>query len=166
MKLRWTNGHNYEMQFDANDPESFARNSVSALRSFKIATERRVHRGEIHKTVSRFESCMLGVYDEHTRQWHNPEGEPNVIDTESFGRIAIARHFKIESPGLDADTLTDALQDTGVNLICLDPFTFEKTSLATDSDRVWNMCITAYQHAANANSFLNGMVDDMLGELK
>lgn len=49
MKLRWSDGHSYAETFEANDRESFIENSMAALRVFRLATGRMVHRGEIHQ---------------------------------------------------------------------------------------------------------------------
>lgn len=80
MKLRFSNGKDFAITFDANDEASFAEQGMSALRSFRIATERRVHRGEIHKTVSWFDSAFLGLYDENHRQWYHP-GEIKALES-------------------------------------------------------------------------------------
>src|SRR3989304_256752 len=105
MKLRWSNNHNLDIQFEANDPDEFYDNCRSALMSFRTATERRVHRGEIHKTVSWCENGNLGVYDAHSRQWFLPEGETHFMETESFGRIGINHHFRVEAPFVEANSL-------------------------------------------------------------
>ena len=168
MKLRWSNGHDLDIQFEANDPDEFYDNCMSALRSFRTATERRVHRGEIHKTVSWCESGNLGVYDEDTRQWYLPVGEPGFVNTESFGKLSISRHFKVEAPFVQADTIDDARADYAINLICLDPGGFAKLDLLRreDSDRIWNLCIGAYQHARDIRSFVDGFEQDFEAELK
>jgi hypothetical protein len=167
MKLRWSNGHDFEMQFEANDPESFQDNCTSALASFRTATERRVHRGEIHKTISRFESCELGVYDPPSTNWYLPSGEANALETKSFGRIEIARQFIIRANNMDTDFLDEARADCTVSLICIDPGTLERLDLSKreHSDRVWNLCVGAYQRAGNMRSMLDGFMQD-LEELK
>jgi len=72
MKLRWSNNTDFAVTFEANDLESFRRQALSAMRSFRIATERRVHRGEIHKTVSWFQSANLHVSNDIETDWYNP----------------------------------------------------------------------------------------------
>jgi hypothetical protein len=49
MKLRWTDGKTYAETFTANDEQSFIDNGTLALRVFRVATGRRVHRGEVHR---------------------------------------------------------------------------------------------------------------------
>ena len=72
MKLRWSNNTDFAVTFEANDLESFRRQALSAMRSFRIATERRVHRCEIHKTVSWFQSANLHVSNDIETDWYNP----------------------------------------------------------------------------------------------
>ncbi len=69
MKLRFSNGKNYALTFECNDLESFRSAALSALRSFRMMTERRVHQGEIHKTRSWFEKPELHVYSEFSEDW-------------------------------------------------------------------------------------------------
>lgn len=72
MKLRWSNQKDFDVTFEANDTESFTENGLSALRSFRISRERRVHRGEIHKTVSWCEPGYLHIWDAERSTWYNP----------------------------------------------------------------------------------------------
>ena len=160
MKLRFSNRQDFDVQFEANDLDSFRRNAMSALRSFRITTERRVHRGESGKTVSWFGVGGLDIYDEHNRQWYGPEGEPHFIETESFGRIGIASHFKLEIPFLETAALDEALADDRLKLIGIDPTSFEHVHLLTDEGRVWNMCVAAYRHAQDNSTFLDNLSDD------
>lgn len=49
MKLRWTDGRTYAETFTANNEQSFIDNGTPALRVFRVATGRMVHRGEVHR---------------------------------------------------------------------------------------------------------------------
>lgn len=63
MKLRLSNGKDHETTFSASDIGEFTREFTAALRVFRAATQHRVHRSEIRKTVSEFEPCELHVAD-------------------------------------------------------------------------------------------------------
>jgi len=160
MKLRFSNRHDFDVQFEANDLASFRENGMSALRSFRISSERRVHRGEIRKTVSWFDGGEIGVYDEHAKQWYNLEGDAKFIETESFGTVGIAQHFRLEVPVLETATLAEALADDRLNLICSDPLSFEQVYLLSDEGQLWNMCVNTYRHTADINTFLQNFSDD------
>ena len=47
MKLRWSDGHSYAEVFHAVDEESLVANGLPALRIFRLATGRMVHRGDV-----------------------------------------------------------------------------------------------------------------------
>ena len=160
IKLRWSNGHSFSLRFEANDPEEFAKNSVSALRSFRLATARNVHRGELHKTVVWVDHAQLGVYDEDNKNWYLPSGEPTTIDTASFGALSIARHFRVEDTCHEWDTLENMNYD--IKLICQDPPKIWNLNLQNpdDSARIWGLCLGAYQHGKNMQSFFDGFSQD------
>jgi hypothetical protein len=161
MKLRWSNGHNFAFEFEANDPGSFYTQALSALRSFRIASHRRVHRGEIHKTVVWCEGCSLGVYDEESKNWLYPTGEAKRLETQLFGSISINRHFDVRVPFSESDSDGDLLLDTRFDLICLDSASIEALRLndRTVSDRIWNLCVGVYQHGQALNAFTMSVGD-------
>lgn len=47
MKLRWSDGHSHAEVFHAVDEESLVANGLPALRIFRLATGRMVHRGDM-----------------------------------------------------------------------------------------------------------------------
>jgi len=71
MKLRLSNSKNFAITFNATDVNEFYEQAVSALRSFRIQTERRVHQGEIKTTRSWFENVELHVYSETFNIWQD-----------------------------------------------------------------------------------------------
>ncbi len=163
MKLRWSNGHNFAFEFEVNNPDSFHEQALSALRSFRIARYRRVHRGEIHKTVVWCEGCSLGVFDEDSRNWYYPEGEPQALDTQSWGTLSLNRHFDARIPFVESDSLESMHANCNFDLICLDPPRIESLDLSEReaSDRLWNLCVGVYQHS-NALSALVMSVGDAI----
>jgi hypothetical protein len=161
MKLRWSNNHNFAFEFEANDPDSFYEQAFSALRSFRISQHKRVHRGEIHKTVVQCEACSLHVYDGDNGNWYSPAGEAKSIDTQSFGTISIKHHFNVQFDHLSADSLADLQTNLKFSLISFDPIRVERLDLRdrTASDRIWNLCIGVYQQSRDMNAFIMNVGD-------
>jgi hypothetical protein len=105
MKLRFSNGKSFEVTFHACDLVEFVHEGKAALRVFRAATQHRVHRGEIHKTVSEFDPCELHVQD-RMGGWHGL-GHIDPLDTKSsFGVVSIFSPFTIRFR-LRADSLDD-----------------------------------------------------------
>lgn len=71
MKLRFSNTKNFAITFDANDVNEFFEQAVSALRSFRMQTERRVHQSELKQTRSWFERVELHVYSDTFNIWQD-----------------------------------------------------------------------------------------------
>ncbi len=161
MKLRWSNGYNFEFEFEANTPASFHEQALSALRSFRIAQHRRVHRGEIHKTVFWCGGCSLNVYDDANHQWYYPAGEPTSLDTKSFGSLSINRHFDVRVPFVEAASLDNLHADYKFDLIGLDSVYVEHLDLGNRdaSDRIWNLCMGVYQHINELSAFVMSVGD-------
>ncbi len=161
MKLRWSNGHSFSFEFEANDPDSFYEQALSALRSFRISRHRRVHRGEIHKTVIWCEGCSLSVYDDDNRIWYYPEGESTSIETKSFGVLGINRHFDVRFPFVEANSMDSLYANYKFDLVCLDPSLIEPLDLSdrATSDRVWNLCYGVYEHGQALHTFVMSIGD-------
>lgn len=98
MKLRWSNNKNFFISFEANDLESFTNESKSALRLFRAISERRVHRGEIKKTVSWFDFPALHIEDKNGG-WMNPGLIKRIDNGFSFfePRVITIKTFEAEN---------------------------------------------------------------------
>ncbi len=139
MKLRFSNGHDFAIEFEANDPESFYREGWIAIREFRIATARRVHRGEIHKTVYWFESATLHIADE-TGRWF---GTGTIETLNSPGSSLDGAGFFVRHPvelhWAEADDTEAILQR-------------DKEKFDAEHDRIWQMCIDSYQWSDALNT--------------
>jgi hypothetical protein len=69
--MRFSNGKNFAITFESSDVNEFLDQSISALKRFRIQTEKRIHKGEIKKTVSWFENPELHVYSETLQVWQD-----------------------------------------------------------------------------------------------
>lgn len=65
MKLRFNNGKDQAVEFEANDLNSFIEQGISALRTFRILTQRRIHQAEIEKNRLWFDKPELHVQGEN-----------------------------------------------------------------------------------------------------
>lgn len=99
MKLRWSNGRDYAEPFSANDLETFLRNGIPALRVFRAATYRKVHRGEIHQDELWFDKAELHL--EIEGRWMHP-GLIKQSDTGSQYFEPFQTRFSLSAPDLDA----------------------------------------------------------------
>lgn len=148
MKLRWSNNRNYAMPFEANDLGSFQEQALSALRSFIIATERRMHRGEIHKTVSCMEMVSLHIYLDDAHGWYNP-GLIKATDTASFGRIQRFQPLDVSMPYAEADDLAGLFDKAG-------------RWFSDGAPRYWQACFECWQWI-NSINLLVMQIDDEIG---
>ncbi len=162
MKLRWSNGHSFAIEFEANDPESFYRNAMMHLDLYRAQTARRVHRGETHKNVIWHESVELGIYVPSCYQWYNPEGEACSLETQSFGNLAINRHFTVRAEFRETP-VDKPTRDYAVTLIAHDPLKTERLDLSQqhDSGRIWNLCIGVDDHARIIDQGISGIMHDL-----
>jgi hypothetical protein len=103
MKLRWTDGRTYAETFTANDEQSFVDNGTPALRVFRVATGRRVHRGEVHRIKGRPRNrtlalhssrcCMSQVHPHRVVHGHHPSnGQSSVSKRSDRVAVYIAEH--------------------------------------------------------------------------
>lgn len=147
MKLRISNNKNYAVEFDANDIEMFREQGLSALRSFRIATERRVHRGEIHKTVSWFESGTVHFQDDD-KIWLNPGIQKRLDSLESFPGLITFEAHPIEVPFVEADSWQDAAHQDEIWFLA---------SLETN----WSMFVDAFNYARDLSAVVMGTMDQI-----
>lgn len=163
MKLRWTNGHSFAIEFEANDPASFYRNAMMHLDLFRAARAKRVHRGEIHINVIRCEMAELGVYSPNMNAWYNPEGEGRALDTRSFGHIVINRHFTVRAKNIEHPADDPLYQRYSITLISDNPLRAEDLDLTStaDSGRIWNLCIGAVNHETVIHQSIDGFMQDL-----
>ena len=147
MKLRFSNGKDFAFTFEANDLPSFREQGLSALKSFRIATERRIHRGEIHKTVSWFDRPTLHLYDEEQEQWLNL-GLKKSMNTISFGEIAFFEPRQVEMPGYEAFTIDEQFRQDEIWFL-------------ENSDAIWQMCIDTWEWGNALNLQIMKFGDDL-----
>ena len=69
MKLRWSNGYSYAVEFPA-DEQSLAGNSATALEQFQRHLARRYHDGAAHQNMVQFPNAELHI--EMNGKWLNP----------------------------------------------------------------------------------------------
>lgn len=96
MKLRFSNGKDYATTFDACDLAEFRENGLAALRVYRAATQHRVHRGEIRKTVSEFEQVQLHVAD-NMGVWRNLGHIKSVVGRQFFDSFTIRFDLRADS---------------------------------------------------------------------
>lgn len=100
MKLRWTDGRTYAETFTANDEQSFIDNGTPALRVFRVATGRMVHRGEVHR--NEFWGVIPQLHIEVDGRWFTPG---HIQHTDSG--TAFFNPFQVVFPRNMADTVED-----------------------------------------------------------
>lgn len=146
MKLRWSDGHSYAYEFSANDPASFVENGTAALRVFRAATGRRVHRGEI----SAWE--FWGVAPElHVGEEGDKEGRwfaPCHIEKTDTG-LSYSKPFRTVFRENFASTL-EALH------------AFDAAQMRESAERWWRGCYDCWRWGRALND-LSTDVGDMLG---
>jgi hypothetical protein len=150
VKLRWSNERDNAVEFEANDPASFLDQGASALRSLRMLTERRVHRGEIGRTVSWYSPAALHVYDDFSdRGWTNPgrikgtetETHPDQISVAEISAAAPLVYFepvRISPPGHEADDITGMHRQDAAWLAA----NVERIWSAVVDTRTWIMALT------------------------
>jgi hypothetical protein len=145
MKLRFSNTKNVSIEFKAADRDEFVREGLAALRVFRAATQHRVHRGEIHKTISEFENCELHVASQ-MGVWCGL-GNVEPMATESFGRISVFTPFTVRF-SYSADSLDDMHR--------IDAELFDRSA-----DKFWRGAVDAWNHANNLNNFVQEVADKL-----
>lgn len=128
MKLRFSNGKNFAITFNANDLKSLQEQALSTLRSFRISTERHVHQGEIKKTRSWFENPELHVYSETYDAWLG---------------LGILKHINNESSVLNGAAFHD-------------PFVIRFTNQADSLEQIFDMDRELFDRSADL--FWSGVV--------
>ena len=108
MKLRWTDEHSYAETFEANDTTSFIENGTAALRVFRAATGRRVHRGEIHQ--NEFWGVAPNLHLEIGGLWYGPGHIEHTDSGLAFLNSFQVRFERDHASTLDALHATDAAQ--------------------------------------------------------
>lgn len=155
-KLRFSNLKNRAEVFEANDLDSFTYQAKIAARIFRIATERRVHRGEIHKTVSWFESAELQVYDENHNQWCNL-GEIKQIDN----GLQFFEPMTVELPWMELNSLDELQPDPRVIIRQQCGIAYEDTTLQLAVGRVWQICIDTWRWGDALNLSIMQLGDEL-----
>lgn len=145
MKLRFSNTKNVSIEFDAAGRDEFVREGLAALRVFRAATQHRVHRGEIRRTVSEFDACEMHVADRMGR-WMGL-GHVDPMDTEAFGRISVFNPFTIRFSSR-ADSLDDMHR--------IDAELFDRSA-----DTFWRGAVDSWNHSNNLNDFVQGVTDQL-----
>lgn len=145
MKLRFSDTKSLAIEFEAADRDEFVREGLAALRVFRAATQHRVHRGEIRRTVSWFDSCELHVADRMERWLGLGRVEP--MDTEAFGRVAVFTPFTVRF-SYSADSLDDMHR--------IDAELFDRSA-----DTFWKGAVDSWSHSNSLNDFVQGVTDQL-----
>lgn len=143
MELRWSNGSNIAITFEAIDASTFANNGIAALRIFRVATERPVHRGETHTNELWYDTPELHVKIGET--WYNPGR------IKSHGEMMYFDPTPVKIPGLSAKTREEIFQNDAdhINQFC---------------QIYWQSCYDCWKWAENLN-VVSMRVADMLDKL-
>lgn len=144
MKLRWSNGRDYADVFDAVDEETFIANGLAALRVFRLATHRQVHRGEIHRNELWFDHPELHVQFDGDR-WMSP-GTIKRGDRWSYFDPFRVLFLHNTAGTIDEINAADAAQ------------------LTQSASRWWAGCVDAYRWSGALDAMLM-TVDDVLRRL-
>jgi hypothetical protein len=134
MKFRFSNGKDFAVTFDASDINSFADQAASALRSFRIQTERRVHRGELHKTVSWFETTQLHMQTD--------------FDTDLWLAIARKRAAWTELPSSETNDLSER-------------FSQDERWFTENLTELWVDIVNTFEARRRLSEFLMGFGDTL-----
>lgn len=140
MKLRFSDGIKTAVEFYAINIQEFKENGLQALAEIIPDVQRRIHRGEIHKTVVRISSIDLHYQLEGFNNWLNL----GVLKTVELQHIGGGGKYKFFEPSPyhlpcgDFDSLDNAI----VNL---------QWRFLADSMRVWDMCLDTERWAENFN---------------
>lgn len=104
MRLRFSNVKDYAQTFIANDLDSFRREAIVALRIFRAATYRKVHRGEIKRDELWFDKVELHL--EIDGRWLHPGLiKQTESGTDYFEPYQV--RFALSAPDLDAIHMSD-----------------------------------------------------------
>jgi len=147
MKLRWSNNTDFAVTFEANDLASFRQQALSAMRSFRIATEYRVHRGEIRKTVSRFPSATLHVGNDIETGWYNP----GIIKQTESGGLQGLQFF---------DPITIMLGVGEANSPA-DQHPRDEIWFLANADKYWQACVDTYRWLQALNLMIMQVGDEI-----
>jgi hypothetical protein len=147
MKLRWSNEYDLAFAFEANSIETLQREGLSAMRLFRTATERRVHRGEIHKTVSWFKQATLHIRDENHDAWFGL-GFIRHLDGGALSGAAFWTPSPVRLAWREANSLTDAL-------------TQDELWFITNVEHIWQLCIDTHQWGDALNLTVMKLGDDL-----
>lgn len=139
MKLRFSNGKNFAITFEANNVNDFFTQAVSALRSFRMQTERRVHQSEKHQTRSWFENPELHVYSETMNVWQ----DLSII--KQHNDMAYRQTFKIHFTNQ-----TDSIEQI---------FETDRDLLDRNCAEFWRGCVDSNKWADNLNIQISNVGD-------
>lgn len=141
MKLRFSNGHDHETIFSACDLAEFRENGLAALRVFRAATQHRVHRSEIRKTVSEFESVQLHVAD----QMGNWRGLGHI-------KRGFLGHEFFDSFTVRFDMRADSLDDM---------HTLDRALFKRSEKTMWQGAVDSWRWSQAFNDLVTGLGDTL-----
>lgn len=145
MKLRFSNLTDYATSFEANDVASFMQEANAALRIFRAATARPIHRGEIRKNVLWFDRPSLHIFDE--RRWLNL-GYKKQVPTPYLGNLLVWVLSPVDIPGHEA-----AFLDEQASL--------DASWLEEHSNQVWQKCVDTWQWVYDLGALIGTVGDDI-----
>lgn len=139
MRLRFSNLKNKDFLFDANDTDSFMENGLSALRSFRIMTEKQYHDGKQHKNRSSFDIPCLHIQPDDEANWYN------------IGCIKTQNGLSFWEPvSINFPLLADSIEQI---------FELDKTFFASTACELWQCCYDTWRWYRGLNNLLNTMSD-------
>ena len=103
MKLRWSDGHSYAEVFHAVDEESLVANGLPALRIFRLATGRMVHRGDVHR--NEFWGVAPELHLEIDGRWLSPGYIEKSDGSGPLGDVSFFKPFRVIFRHNTADTI-------------------------------------------------------------
>jgi len=147
MKLRWSDGHSYAETFSANDVASFVENGTAALRVFRAATGRKVHRGEIRcdEFWGVAPELHIGGEGEEEGRWFAP---CHIERTESG--LSYSKPFRVVFEYDHASTLE------GLHAL-------DAAQMITSSERWWRGCYDCWRWGRALNDLVTEVGDNLEG---
>jgi len=146
MKLRFSNGKDFAITFGATNVNEFYQQAVSALRTFRTQTERRIHQGEIGKTRSWFENVELHVYSETFNIWQDLS-DIRFLRNEYSEFLSYRQTFKIRF----------ASQASNLPHVC----DMDKKLIDKNAAMIWRGLVDSNQWADNMNLQISKIDDDL-----
>lgn len=141
MKFRFSNEHNFAVEFEANNPQELAESSLNALIEFRAKTVKKYHDGSDHKNKSWYPEAFFHL-NTGPNQW--------CIVGEMKDGIYIPRYFAI-IPRLVVEG--DPVSEPTDSQIC-----------RANASKWWGMAITTINWSHQITGFVADVSDAIGGQ--